>query len=107
MAKKIASIIESMFEFDDILTDYNRFVIRFARILFDYHGIAMIIVHDNGPIKRAWKRYSFKNRTKEKGREKEERGEEKKGAEFWKFTRERPVERSFPRTRYKTRKCRH
>lgn len=51
MAKKIASIIESMFEFDDILTDYNRFVIRFARILFDYHGIAMIIVHDNGPIK--------------------------------------------------------
>lgn len=78
MAKKIASIIESMFEFDDILTDYNRFVIRFARILFDYHGIAMIIVHDNGPIKRAWKRYSFKNRTKEKGREKEERGRRKK-----------------------------
>ena len=78
LAKKIASIIESMFEFDDILTDYNRFVIRFARILFDYHGIAMIIVHDNGPIKRAWKRYSFKNRTKEKGREKEERGRRKK-----------------------------
>lgn len=31
LAKKIASIIESMFEFDDILTDYNRFVITKIR----------------------------------------------------------------------------
>lgn len=75
MAKKIASIIESMFEFDDILTDYNRFVITKIR---ENSFRLPIIVHDNGPIKRAWKRYSFKNRTKEKGREKEERGRRKK-----------------------------
>lgn len=109
LAKKIASIIESMFEFDDILTDYNRFVIRFARILFDYHGIAMIIVHDNGPIKIKGhgKGTRSKIERRRRGEKKKRGGGEKKGAEFWKFTRERPVERSFPRTRYKTRKCRH
>lgn len=48
LAKKIASIIESMFEFDDILTDYNRFVITKIR---ENSFRLPIIVHDNGPIK--------------------------------------------------------
>lgn len=81
LAKKIASIIESMFEFDDILTDYNRFVIRFARILFDYHGIAMIIVHDNGPIKIKGHGKSSKIVQKSnegEGERKRREGEEKK-----------------------------
>lgn len=106
MAKKIASIIESMFEFDDILTDYNRFVITKIR---ENSFRLPIIVHDNGPIKIKGhgKGIRSKIERRRRGEKKKRGGGEKKGAEFWKFTRERPVERSFPRTRYKTRKCRH
>ena len=105
-AKKIASIIESMFEFDDILTDYNRFVITKIR---ENPFRLPIKVHDNGPIKIKGhgKGTRSKIERRRRGEKKKRGGGEKKGAEFWKFTRERPVERSFPRTRYKTRKCRH